>query len=139
MSGICSAHKEFVAGCPACKGQEKEGRMERPTEDFSQLFEDEKEHSLFLEELLKALCGDGWGDLTLCGAQKKRDYTLALEARLTAEQTSVNELSLHCQDLGARLKRAEEALVKLRNLASRRIPYDIAKEALKGLGKEVKP
>ena len=112
--------------------------MERPTEDFSQLFEDEKEHSLFLEELLKALCGDGWGDLTLCAAQKKRDYTLALEARLTAEQISVNELSLHCQDLEDQLKKAKELLRKcIWQHIPKNIPlYHTIEEALKGLVKE---
>jgi len=33
---------------------------------------------------------------------------LALESQLKAEQKSVNELNLHCQDLELRLKRAEE-------------------------------
>ena len=40
--------------------------------------------------------------LTLC------DYALELEAQLKAEQESVNGLSLHCQDLEARIKREED-------------------------------
>ena len=71
----------------------------------------------------------------------------ALESQIKAEQESVNELSLHCQDLELQLKRAEDSLRNYANenlwdkntsgfwVYSDRGPYE-AREALKGLGKE---
>ena len=93
---------------------------------------------------------EGSGELTTTERHLKMavDHALALEAQLKAEQKSVNELSLHCQGLETQLKRAEEALRNYANenlwdknssgfwVYSDRGPYE-AKEALKGLGKEV--
>lgn len=39
--------------------------------------ETEKEHSAFLERLLKALYGEGWEKLTLYGAEKWRERHLS--------------------------------------------------------------
>jgi len=85
MSGICSAHQEFVWGCPLCEA----GRMVRPkVKDF----QSEETHQVDYYEYFKAMSR----------------YAEDLEARLKAEQKSVNELSLHCQDLELRIKRAED-------------------------------
>ena len=65
-----------------------------------------------------------------------QNYCQELEDQLKAERVSVNELSLHCQDLEARLKQAEEALKSIKVFADIAWACD---EALKGLGKKVKP
>ena len=68
-------------------------------------------------------------------ARKLCDYASTLESQLKAEQTSVNKLSLHCQEL-------EAVLHRIFNFGHNNDCIFCGfkdKEALKGLGKEVKP
>jgi len=91
-------------------------------------------------------CRD-WIKELFCWIHDLEREKAALEAQLKAEQESVNELSLHCQGLEARLKGAESLLDgfvawyedltgdDLSGYDQDTTPYQ-AWEALKGLGKE---
>ena len=57
--------------------------MERQEiEEIQSALDGEREHSAFLEKLLKVLYGDGWNKLTLFDAKKIYEHNKALEARL---------------------------------------------------------
>jgi len=89
---------------------------------------------------------EGSGELTTTERHLKMavDHAITLETRLKVEQASVNELSLHCQELELRLKGAvsigEDMLnyIDVDNLTMQANERRW-KEALKGIGKEVKP
>ncbi len=53
---------------------------------LQQKLQAEKEHSQFLENLLKTLYGDGWSKLTLYEAKKWHDYHLQIIQRKTKEK-----------------------------------------------------
>ena len=94
--------------------------MERQEiEEIQSALDGEREHSAFLEKLLKVLYGDGWNKLTLFDAKKIYEHNKALETRL---------------------KEVEEMLNQIFNLGHNNDCIFCGlkdKEALKGLGKEI--
>jgi len=73
-----------------------------------------------------------------------QSYCQALEDQFKAERESVDELSLHCQDLELRLKQAEDGIRNIKVFAEEREEISVyianiawaCDEILKGLGKE---
>jgi len=49
--------------------------------DKTEELQTERDHSRFLEELLRALCGDGWDQLTIYEAKKKKAEIAVLKER----------------------------------------------------------
>jgi len=71
-------------------GQEgrREVMDEQEIEKLQEALNGEKEHSICLENLLKALYGNGWNKLTLFDAKKIYEHNKTLESRLKqAEET----------------------------------------------------
>jgi hypothetical protein len=87
--------------------------------------ETEKDHSRFLEDLLKALYGDGWGLLTIYEAKKRNEQIAALTAintelreYKTADEKRKGDLFakkvFECERLTAENERLREALKIIR-------------------------
>jgi len=73
------------------------------------LLEHENEHSAFLEELLKALIGDGWNSMTIYDAKKLNENNAKIKKALIDLVGAESKDELEQLELGIRLSPAPDS------------------------------